>query len=112
MNNEEFEKLVRKAIVHYAIGAPEYQNVRNEITTEATKAQWEHFTSRLLEVQEFLFESVAGTLQQKEVYLAKKEGRPSRYPSFYAHEEEKRQKIEALSADFTAKQIHFRPDVY
>lgn len=111
MHNADFQKALRKAIAYYAAGAPEYSHLMDELSIACTDKQWQQIEEAIDEVDEVLSESAIGTLYQKESVAAKREGRPSRYPSVFETDETKRsQMIAALEKDYRAKGIPFRSE--
>ena len=111
MYHDDFKKALRKAIVYYAAGAPEYTGLMDELSVACTDEQWEQVEEAMEEVDAFMAESDIGTLYQKERVAAKREGRPSRYPSVFELDDVKRNTaIAALEKEYKDKGIPFRQE--
>ncbi len=108
MNTVEFHKLLRKAVAYYLTDAPEYTSVMDELSSSCEDGQWDMVEEALLEVDEFMAESDAGTLAQKERLAAKRENRPSRYPTCFELDEERYKQIAILEKEYTDRSIKFR----
>lgn len=80
----------------------------NDLTIETNNEQWQLVAPAIREVDEFMAESDAGTLYQKEKVTARKEGRKSRFPSVFLPEEERKPQIAALEQEYRARHIKFR----
>ncbi len=119
MNAVEFHRLVRRAVVYYAVDAPEYTATMDELVKacdqeedqEEGDRKWDMVLEALHEVDEFMADSDAGTLCQKEQIFAEREGRKNRYPGALETDEEVREaKIATLKREFRSRGIAFRED--
>lgn len=108
MKPVEFHKLLRKAVVYYVAGAPEYTSVMDQLSEHAEDGQWEMVQEALYEADEFMAESDAGTLAQKEEIYADREGRESRWPSVLEPNEVRYQRIATLAREYKQRGIKFR----
>lgn len=103
----EVKKLMRKAVIYYVAGAPEYQRIMGNLKQVCSNAQWEKVCEMIEEADEFLAESDVGTLCQKERIFAKREQRPDRTPLAFDSEKVRAKKLAILRNEFVATGIKF-----
>lgn len=108
--DESVASKMRRALVYYMAGAPEYEHLMDDLSCECTDGQWEKLCRTIDEADDFMGESEIGTLWQKENLAAKQEKRRSRNPLIFDDEATWKRKMAELAREYRAKGIPFRED--
>jgi hypothetical protein len=103
MTRRAYEAAVQQAIAYYAAGVNDgsYEHLMDDLTIACSDAQWEALTQYLARVDDWLAQTDKATIAQRECWLAKQEGRKSRFPLvFFQGTPEADAQIAALSREF------------